>query len=282
MTAQRKITREVLENYLHCKTKAFLTLTGEFGIKKSDYEAWRLEEVTRKKDSVGDNFVAHYRDRKVEEDVLLTAPDMTNLADVILRARFENEQFSLSFDGLVKNERSATQSGNPTYVPVLFEEGKVRALQKTMLGLLALVVSEVQETQPTFGLVFHEDGRPTTVRFADSLKTLKTILTEIQGLCRGRNTPMLVLNDHCQVCEFRARCHAQALKEDNLSLLRGMNERQITRLHGQGIFTVNQLSYTFRARRRPKRAKKAVPVHHLPLRALALREKKYSYMVIPK
>ena len=31
MTAQQKITREVLENYLHCKTKAFLTLTGEFG-----------------------------------------------------------------------------------------------------------------------------------------------------------------------------------------------------------------------------------------------------------
>ena len=26
MTAQQKITREVLENYLHCKTKGFLTL----------------------------------------------------------------------------------------------------------------------------------------------------------------------------------------------------------------------------------------------------------------
>ena len=49
---------------------------------------------------------------------------------------------------------------------------------------------------------------------------------------------------------------------------------RITHLRGQGIFTVNQLSYTFRARRRPKRAKKAAPIHHLPLRALALREKK--------
>ena len=273
MTAQQKITREALENYLHCKTKGSLTFTGEFGT-KSDYETWRLETVALKKDSVAANFVAHYRERRMQEDVLLTAPDMTNFADVILRAQFENEQFSVSFDGLVKDERSPTQSGNSTYIPVLFEAGKIRPLQKVMVGLLALIVSEIQETQPTFGLVFHEDGRPTTVRFADSLEASKTILTEMQTLHRSCNTPTLVLNDHCQVCEFRARCHAQAVKEDNLSLLRGMNERQITRLHGQGIFTVNQLSYTFRARRRSKRAKKASPIHHLPLRALALREKK--------
>jgi predicted RecB family nuclease len=143
-----------------------------------------------------------------------------------------------------------------------------------MVVLLALIVSEVQETQPTFGLVHYEEGKPTTERFVDSLKASKTILTEMQDLHRGRNTPMLVLNDHCQVCEFRARCHKQAVKEDNLSLLRGMNDRQITHLRGRGIFTVNQLTYTFRARRRPKRAKKAAPIHHLPPRALALREKK--------
>ena len=143
---------------------------------------------------------------------------MAKCADVILRAQFENDQFSISFDGLVKNERSTTQSGNPTYIPVLFEEGKVRALQKVMVGLLALIVGPKYKrpNQPSV-IVFHEEGRPTTVRFVNSLQASKTILTEVQDLHRGRNTPMLVLNDHCQVCEFRARCHAQAVKEDATS-----------------------------------------------------------------
>jgi predicted RecB family nuclease len=32
----------------------------------------------------------------------------------------------------------------------------------------------------------------------------------------------LMLNSHCQVCEFRQRCHGEALAKDDLSLLRGM------------------------------------------------------------
>jgi hypothetical protein len=106
------------------------------------------------------------------------------------------------------------------------------------------------------------------------LQIARSFLREITELQQGLSTPMLVLNNHCQVCEFHDRCRAQALKEDNLSLLRGMNELQITRLNKKGIFTVNQLSYTFKMRRRPKRAKQSSPPHHFPLRALALREKK--------
>jgi hypothetical protein len=112
------------------------------------------------------------------------------------------------------------------------------------------------------------------MHFGDDVKLARAILTEIKNLQQGADAPMLVLNNHCPVCEFRARCRAQAIKQDNLSLLRGMDERQIIRLIEKGIFTINQLSYSFKARRRPKRAKKPAPVNLLPLRALALREKK--------
>jgi hypothetical protein len=36
--------------------------------------------------------------------------------------------------------------------------------------------------------------------------------------------PKLTLNDHCPLCEFRARCCAKAAADDDLSLLRGMTE----------------------------------------------------------
>jgi hypothetical protein len=85
---------------------------------------------------------------------------------------------------------------------------------------------------------------------------------------------MLVLNNHCQICEHHDHCHKQAVEDDNLSLLSGINEAQIVRLNGKGIFTVNQLSYTFRLRKKPKRAQHSSPAHHFSLRALALRETK--------
>src|SRR5262249_29362410 len=45
MVASR-VTREVLDGYLRCKTKGFLTLAGRDGI-KSDYERWRIEAEER-------------------------------------------------------------------------------------------------------------------------------------------------------------------------------------------------------------------------------------------
>ena len=59
-------------------------------------------------------------------------------------------------------------------------------------------------------------------------------------MCSAESPPKLMLNDHCQVCEFRQRCHAQAVKEDNLSLLRGLGEKEIITLGKKGIFTVTQ------------------------------------------
>ena len=54
-----KITREVLESYLHCKTKAHLKLAGQQGI-RSDYEALLAEtrqEVRRQ--AIGKIFAPH-------------------------------------------------------------------------------------------------------------------------------------------------------------------------------------------------------------------------------
>jgi hypothetical protein len=45
-------------------------------------------------------------------------------------------------------------------------------------------------------------------------------------------------------------------------------------LNGKGIFTVTQLSYTFRPRRRPKELKQKREKYHHSLKALAIREKK--------
>ena len=67
-------------------------------------------------------------------------------------------------------------------------------------------------------------------------------------LVANTTPPDLVLNRHCGQCEFQGRCHKQATEKDDLSLLGGMSAKERKKLHGKGIFTVTQLSYTFRPR----------------------------------
>ena len=272
MTTVPKVTREVLESYLHCKSKGLLKLSREHGT-KSDYEVWRLDLTARQQSEAVGNLVMRYPGHKIAADVPLTAATMEAGPQVILDGTFENELISLSVDALVKTEAPATQ-GQSHYIPVLFHDDEIRTSQKTLLECFALIISEVLETEPTVGLVCHSKGRPTTIRLTPGLRIARRVFSELKDLHQGLRTPMLVLNNHCQVCEFYDRCRGQALKADNLSLLRGMNELQITRLNSKGIFTVNQLSYTFKMRRRPKRAKHSAAGHYFPLRALALREKK--------
>src|SRR5207245_7377554 len=51
-------------------------------------------------------------------------------------------------------------------------------------------------------------------------------------------------------------------------------EKEVWKLHSRGIFSVTQLSYTFRARRRPKRFTSKSEKYSHALKALAIRERK--------
>ncbi|MBM3841608.1 MAG: hypothetical protein FJ398_27430 [Verrucomicrobia bacterium] len=65
-----------------------------------------------------------------------------------------------------------------------------------------------------------------------------------------------------------------ALEQDDLSLLAGMSAKERQKLRGKGIFTVMQLFYAFRSRRRPKRLLDKREKYHYSLKALAIPEKK--------
>jgi predicted RecB family nuclease len=56
--------------------------------------------------------------------------------------------------------------------------------------------------------------------------------------------------------------------------LRGISENEIASHNKKGIFSVTQLSYTFRARRKRKRAKSPSNPHYYALQALAIRDGK--------
>ena len=107
-------------------------------------------------------------------------------------------------------------------------------------------------------------------------------LGKITALLASPAPPDLVLNRHCAECEFQARCRKLAVEKDDLSLLAGMSAKERQKLRSKGIFTVTQLSYTFRPRRRPKRQRDKREKYHHALKALAIREQKIHIVGSPE
>jgi hypothetical protein len=96
----------------------------------------------------------------------------------------------------------------------------------------------------------------------------------IEEISSAAEKPPLTLNKHCDICQFRARCLAEAHASDDLSLLRNMSDTEKSKNNRKGIFTVEQLSYTFRPRKRPKNQQRDWSPYYHSLQALAIREKK--------
>ena len=133
---------------------------------------------------------------------------------------------------------------------MLFHEGEGPQGAETFAGGVRPVPVPGARKGPASGVIWHgKECKATKVRLSTDLRKAEQILWDLQQM-QASEPPRLLLNDHCQVCEFRRRCHEQAAPEDNLSLLRGMGEKEVKSCVRKGIFTLTQLAHTFRPRRR--------------------------------
>jgi len=85
---------------------------------------------------------------------------------------------------------------------------------------------------------------------------------------------------HCIVCEYNSNCFEIQKKNDDLRLLTGMRETEVQKWNNIGYFTITQLSYKFKPRRRNSINNKASR-YKFELKALAIREKKTFVINLP-
>jgi predicted RecB family nuclease len=202
----RKITREVFECYVNCRTKAHLKLAGDRGI-MSDYEGLLLASRREVRQQAIAKILAHHPEREVARDTLLTAAALGAAPSYVLSATLEDDLLSLEFDGL-KRVDGASKLGDFYYVPILFHEGRcVGKQQRVLLELYGLLLSHVQGRLPTYGLMFHgQECKSTKLRLNRDLRKAERLLCEIREMTNAESPPGLILNDHCHICEFRQRC----------------------------------------------------------------------------
>jgi hypothetical protein len=101
------------------------------------------------------------------------------------------------------------------------------------------------------------------------VRKINSVLRVLSGQQARNASPPLALNKHCAECEFQSRCREIALAKDDLSLLTTLSAKERKKQNDKGIFTVLQLSYTFRS---PRRSAHSLPRHHPALKALAIRK----------
>jgi predicted RecB family nuclease len=106
------------------------------------------------------------------------------------------------------------------------------------------------------------------------MEMTKAAVNKIAAQQISNTPPQLILNKHCSECEFQPRCRQVAIEKDELTLLSRMSEKEREQHHNKGIFSVTQLSYTFRPWRRPKRLASKLQKYSHALKALAIREDK--------
>jgi len=187
---------------------------------------------------------------------------------------------------VVALQRVAGQSslGGFHYTPILFHEDEaLTSHDKLRLAFAANILGRIQGHTPSVGHIVL--GTSCSLKKV-SLKTLSQETEDVASelLCYSSKTsePRQLLNSHCHICIYHDRCVTDARRIDHLSQLQRISATEIDRFNSKGIFTVNQLSYTFRPRKRPKRQgeREYIPYHH-SLKALAIREQRTHVLQRP-
>ena len=280
-----KITPAVFDAYLKCSTKCWLRAIGE-SADENPYAVWVREQNLA------------YREIEAARLIAAMPPDEVSLIPHLENAKAATWRLACSLAVQTKMESDtieseihmverlpATGRGKAAqFVPIRFVfTNKLGKDDKLLLAYDAAVLSKELKRELPLGKIIHGDNHVTLkVKTSALAGEVRKRLDKIATLISNPAPPDLVLNRHCAACEFQARCRKIAVEKDDLSLLAGMSEKERQKLRSKGIFTVTQLSYTFRPRRRSKRLRDKREKYHHSLKALAIREKKIHIVGSPE
>jgi len=268
------ITDDIFQAFLQCETKAHLKLSGAEGDQRvfPEWERHRVEAYKR-------HYHLHVRPDCHEDECLVGVALPYDLSPSLWRYVIDCRAQTPALQShihLLERCTSAGQTAHHPYIPVrLIPREKLTPQDKLVLAFDALALAAATGHAPPVGkIIYGSVYAVAQVKLEAWLPSAQAVLGRITAQQASRTPPPLVLNKHCVECEFQAHCRQMALEKDDLSLLSSMTAKERQKQHSKGIFSVTQLSYTFRARRKPKRFAAKPEKYSHALRALALREHK--------
>ena len=269
-----QITEEIFQTFLKCKTKCYLRISGTVGLQPEfrDWERFVAEDFQQK---CSQRLLSNFR----QDECFVGTPSPQEL---------ENKKYRIVINCIVQAQKvqshiqalerlpSPGNTKHNHYIPIRFiPKEKITEFDKLLLSFDAFVLFTTSGRMPLFGKIIHGIEQKTVrIKLDRLMKSTESIITKITAQQAAPTQPQLILNKHCAGCEFQLHCHQSAIQKDELTLLSGMTEKERCKLHSKGLFTITQLSFTFRPRRRSKRSLSKPNKYYASLKALAIREQK--------
>lgn len=256
-----RITSEAFEALMQCPTKAYSiyhSVPGEF------------REITQllkgHEEAHYSNAVANLRATVPADHLYIGTPSLEairrRLYSVIVDCTFMTSDLETQNFNMKMNARGDD-------IPFRFcLNEKISSADKLSVAFDAFVFSQVTGSNPDFGeLIVGQYFRKMRIALTPLYPKVRSTVEAASALMESRAPPRPVLNKHCAECQFASRCTSAAEETDDLSLLSKMSAKERQHYHDKGIFTVTQLSHTFRHRKRAGQ-----PKHDHALKALAIRK----------
>ena len=276
-----RVTSRLFAAYVACPTKAHLLLRAE-KVSGNTYAEWVAAQNTAYH-AAGIASLS----RGAAADQCVSAPDLQRLRATdwtIAQEVFAQAQGIESRVPAVERVVPIGRRKAEQCVPVGFVfANKIMRSDKLRLAYDAHVLSKALGSPVRLGKIIHGDEFGTTkVNLSALAGEVGKLIDEVTALLATNKPPDLALNRHCAECEFQSRCLQELTEQDDLSLLARMTDKERKKYRSKGLFTVTQLSYTFRPRRRSKTFRDGPEKYHHALKALAIREKKIHLVGTPE
>src|SRR4051794_130434 len=245
------IDKGIFSGFCHCKYKAFLKASEVIGepaeyelVQTEADEKYRVEAIER---------LLRQADGEIARHPISLPLAIEGGNALMLGAKVEGLGMALTYDVIeIHVDRHVNRQRLP--VPVLFSHKNKLAREDSLLAALhGIVLAGAIGLPVPFVKIVHGSGFSVSKVKLDSpsgttrLATeSRQILEKLRRQIESSSPPLMILNSHCPTCEFRDRCHAEAINRDDLSLMRGMSEKEILAQRAHGITTVTQFACTFR------------------------------------
>ena len=216
---------QIFEAYLKCPMKCWLRAAGEpgSGISYSEWtqaqnSSYRATEVARLVAALPNSEIATSRNLS---DLKGTKWRLATGLAVDVQIDSKILETDLHAVQLVPTKKHGHLAH---LIPIRFVfTNKLSKDDKLLLAFDAFLLSQSLGRTIHFGKIIHGDKQTASkMRIAKLASEVRKQLDKIAVLLASSTPPELILNRHCAACEFQARCHKEALQQDDLSLLSGM------------------------------------------------------------
>ncbi|MDJ0898255.1 MAG: TM0106 family RecB-like putative nuclease [Xenococcus sp. MO_188.B8] len=275
------LTNSVIRDYFKCEYKAYAKQQDQVGT-ISEFETLenKISEVIKER---------YYSQLLLDKKTVLNDFDLKKIIlpfteIYVVNPRLKTKDLDISFDAIkiINKSHENELSHDCICCPIeILPRKKITANDKLVLAIKCLIFSQYCNLQIETGQIIHAYSMSrVNIKLISYLKNAQKHLKKILSLINNKVPPDLYWIEHCKVCEFQKFCKDKLLERDDISLLSSINKKDAIKWKNKGIFTILQLSYTFKPKKREKLDSECTKTD-ASLKALALRDQKVYVKELP-